>query len=215
MNMSRNPERIQPIIDLLVKQELFSKEQLEDWKKSPDLRLSQYLINNNLVQETTDKYRYHDECWVAMEKLDFLWREFAIRWWYGKDWKWKLEYKIIKDMDDEHISNIVEHIESEIEKYNSLWVVEKFLKWQPRYSENQINKFKWEKMLRDIASLPDKTLIRLDGRWPCFTTKTPWELRDYTGNDLFKPRNPDSYEVITQEEAMKEIEEAMDSIHWS
>jgi len=58
----RNPARIQPIINLLVKQGLFSNEQLEDWKQSPDLRLSQYLINNNLVEETTDKYRYHDEC---------------------------------------------------------------------------------------------------------------------------------------------------------
>lgn len=206
MNMSRNPARIQPIINLLVKQGLFSNEQLEEWKQRPDLRLSQYLINNWLVEETTDKYRYHDECWVTMEKLWFLWREFAIRWWYGKNWDEQLQYKIIKDLDDEHIENIIKYMEKKNEWLNHLPV--RF------FSTNQIRKFKWEKMLRDISSLPDGTLIRLDWRWPCLTTKIPWEFRDYTSNDLFKPRNPDSYEVITKEEADKAIEEAMDSIHW-
>lgn len=209
----RTPARIQPIIDLLVGSGNFQAEWFLSRHRRPDLRLSQLLINEWIVQEWWN-YLYHDECWVTMEKLWFLWREFAIRWWYGKNWDKPLQYKIIKDLDDDHINNIVEHIEWEMEKYNSLWVVEKFLKWRPRYSENQINKFKWEKMLRDIASLPDKTLIRLNWRWPCFTTKTPWEFRDYTSNDLLKPRNPDSYEIITKEEADKEIEEAMDSIHW-
>lgn len=203
----RNPARIQPIMDLLVKQGLFTNEQLEEWKQRPDLRLSQYLINNWLVEETTDKYRYHDECWVTMEKLWFKWRDFAIRWWYGKNWDEKLQYKIIRDLDDEHIENIIKHMEKKNEWLNHLPV--RF------FSTNQIRKFKWEKMLRDIASIPDGTLIRLDWRWPCFTTKTPWEFRDYTSNDLFKPRNPDSYEVITKEEADKAIEEAMDSIYWN
>lgn len=158
----RNPARIQPIINLLVKQGLFTNEQLEEWKQLPRRRLAQYLLNKCIVIEDRE----------------------------------------------------VKHIEWEIEKYNSLWVVEKFLKWPPKYSENQIRKFKWEKMLRDIASLPDGTLIRLDWRWPCLTTKIPWEFRDYTSNELFKPRNPDNYEIITKEEADKAIEEAMDSIHW-
>ena len=213
----RTTARIQPIIDLLVKQGLFTNKQLEEWKQRPDLRLSQYLINNWLVEETTDKYRYYDECWTTMEKLWFLWRDFAIRWWYGKNWDEPLQYKIIKDLDDDHISNIIKHMEEknnrtlddEVTQYIKYWYV------IPKYSERQIRKFKWEKMLRDIASIPDGTLIRLDWRWPCFTTKTPWEFRDYTSNDLFKPRNPDSYEVITKEEADKAIEEAMDSIYWN
>lgn len=199
-----NPARIQPIINLLVKQGFFTNEQLEDWKKSPDLRLAQYLINNNLVQEDRDIYNFQDECWVTMEKLWFKRRDFAMRGWYGKDWKWELEYKIIKDMDDEHIENIIKHMEEKNEQVNHLPI--------RRYSTDQINKFKWEKMLRDIASIPDGTLIRLDWLWPCFTTRIPWEFRDYTSNDLFKPRNPDSYEVITKEEADKEIEEAMNTM---
>ena len=207
MNMSRIPARIQPIINLLVKQGLFSNEQLEEWKQLPQRRLAQYLINKCIVIEDRDVYNFRDECWVTMEKLWFLWREFAIRWWYGKNWDQPLQYKIIKDLDDEHIENIIKHMEEKNEWLNHLPV--RF------FSTNQIKKFKWEKMLRDIASLPDGTLIRLDWRWPCLTTKTPWEFRDYTSNDLFKPRNPDSYEVITKEEADKAIEEAMDSIHWS
>lgn len=203
----RNSARIQPIIDLLVKQGLFTNEQLEEWKQLPQRRLAQYLINKCIVIEDRDIYNFQDECWVTMEKLWFLWREFAIRWWYGKNWDEKLQYKIIRELDDEHIENIIKHMEKKNEWLNHLPV--RF------FSTSQIRKFKWEKMLRDIASLPDGTLIRLDWRWPCFTTKIPWEFRDYTSNDLFKPRNPDSYEVITKEEADKAIEEAMNSIHWS
>lgn len=214
----RNIARIEPIINLLVSSWKFEAELLDWWKKRPDLRLSQYLINEWIIEEDRNIYNFYDECWITMEKLWFQWRDFAIRGWYGKDWKWELEYKIIKDMDDDHISKVLEHMISSNALLDEIDDVTYWIrKWdaKKKFSENQINKFKWEKMLRDIANLPDKTLIRLDWRWPCLTTKIPWEFRDYYSDDLFKPRNPDSYEIITKEEAIKEIEEALDSIHWS
>ena len=141
----RPQARIEPIKKLLLEAGLFTEEQLA-WY-AWDLRLAQHLINNWFVEETTDKYWYHDECWVTMEKLGFKWREFAIRGWYGKNWDEPLQYKIIRDLDDEHIENIIKHMEERNKYQDSIWdtvMRVRSWEWNRRFSDNLINKFKEE-----------------------------------------------------------------------
>lgn len=126
----RNPARIKPIKDLLVKSKLFTKKQLA-WR-SWDLRLAQYLINEWLVFEHINKYYYYDECWVTMEKLWFKRRDFAIWWSYWKEWDQPLTRKIIREMDTDHIKSVIEHISEKIDDELS------------RYSPRLLEKFKEE-----------------------------------------------------------------------
>ena len=150
-----------------------------------------------------------------MEKLWFQWRDFAIRGWYGKDWKWELEYKVVKDMSNEHVANIVKHIKEQIEKYNKLEPIEKYIHWTPKYSENQLIKRVWEDNIRNISELDEWTLITLDWRWPCYSTNTIWKFIDYSDKKEFNLYSPESFATITEEQAGKETEDMINSIHWS
>ncbi|HNG96678.1 MAG TPA: hypothetical protein PLW93_00225 [Candidatus Absconditabacterales bacterium] len=138
----RPQARIEPIKKLLLEAGLFTEEQLAGY--AGDLRLAQHLINNGFVEETTDKYWYHDECGVTMEKLGFKRRDFAIRGGYGKNGDEPLQYKIIRDLDDEHIENIIKHMEEKNKQ-----ACDGPIRY---FSTNQINKFKEELEYRNNAS---------------------------------------------------------------
>ena len=211
----RNIARIEPIINLLVSSWRFEAELLDWWKKWPDIRLSQYLINEWIIEEDRNIYNFYDECWVTMEKLWFQWRDFAIRGSHGKNWKWKLQYKVIKDMSNEHVANVVEHVKEQIEKYNKLEPIEKYIHWTPKYSENQLRKRVWEDNIRKISELEEWTIIKLDWRWPCYSTNTIWKFIDYYDKVEFNLYSPESFATITEEQAGKETEDMINSIHWS
>ena len=62
----RNIARIEPIINLLVSSWKFEAELLDWWKKRPDLRLSQYLINEWIIEEDRNIY---GKAMISMERF--------------------------------------------------------------------------------------------------------------------------------------------------
>jgi len=82
----------------------------QQWKEQGvDLRFSQFLFNNGLVNTSED---YHLEEWELLQKMfpKLPLREYVLWGTYGKDGKSKLKYVLIKDLETDHIENILKDV---------------------------------------------------------------------------------------------------------
>ena len=77
-----------------------------EWKKNPDLRFTQFLFNHGLVNTSED---YHIEESQLLHKMfpEIPTSEYLLWGTYGKNGTSKLKYKVIKDLDTDHIMSIL------------------------------------------------------------------------------------------------------------
>ena len=129
----RQPKRIPICLKLFKKKEVFLKfynselsykvfiENFKDlsnfWKECPDLRFGQMLINKNVI---FDCFQWNTEevdwlvsnNFIDIEKIEF----WGINYDKNENRLKKTKFKLLKDLDLEHIKNIIKFFE----KYNSL-----------------------------------------------------------------------------------------------
>jgi hypothetical protein len=88
----------------------------KEWLENPDLRLGQLLFNRDFILD--HPYNIEEDDWLI--KNNYIQFE-EIKFWginYDKNGNKlpKTEYKLLKDLDDEHIQNIINFFK----KYNAL-----------------------------------------------------------------------------------------------
>ena len=129
----RQPKRIPICLKLFKKKEVFLKfynselsykvfiENFKDlsnfWKEYPDLRFGQMLINKNVIFDGC-QWNIEEVDWLVsnnfidIEKIEF----WGINYDKNENRLKKTKFKLLKDLDLEHIKNIIKFFE----KYNSL-----------------------------------------------------------------------------------------------
>ena len=96
----RPEQRIDGFLKILGKQ----------WKEQgTDLRFTQFLFNNGLVSTDAD---YHVEEWELLQRMfpNLQMREYVLWGTFGKTGKSKLKYILIKDLETDHIKNILKDV---------------------------------------------------------------------------------------------------------
>jgi len=148
----RQPKRIPICLKLFKKKEVFLKfynselsykvfiENFKDlsnfWKEYPDLRFGQMLINKNVIfygfQWNTEEVDWLvSNNFIDIEKIEF----WGINYDKNENRLKKTKFKLLKDLDLEHIKNIIKFFE----KYNSLHKLnKKYLEYfNKRISNNE------------------------------------------------------------------------------
>jgi len=81
----------------------------DEWKKQGvDLRFCQFLFNNGIRNTGGYLYYWEENSILLLLKPDISPREYLFWGTYGKDGKQPFTYKLIKDLDTDHIKNILE-----------------------------------------------------------------------------------------------------------
>lgn len=129
----RQPKRVPICLKLFKKKEVFLKfynselsykvfiENFKDlsnfWKEYPDLRFGQMLINKNVIFDGC-QWNIEEVDWLVsnnfidIEKIEF----WGVNYDKNENRLKKTKFKLLKDLDLEHIKNIIKFFE----KYNSL-----------------------------------------------------------------------------------------------
>ncbi len=148
----RQPKRVPICLKLFKKKEVFLKfynselsykvfiENFKDlsnfWKEYPDLRFGQMLINKNVIFDGC-QWNIEEVDWLVsnnfidIEKIEF----WGVNYDKNENRLKKTKFKLLKDLDLEHIKNIIKFFE----KYNSLHKLnKKYLEYfNKRISNNE------------------------------------------------------------------------------
>ena len=135
----RNKNRIQIVLDLMLNKEILlhflntSSQKLiddlynnweeikEEWLKYPDCRLGQLLVNLNLIPSKNIEHiiwNIEEDDWLIkngycnIEDIKF----WGINYYKNGKQRKTTKYKLLKDLDNDHIQNIIKILE----KYNTL-----------------------------------------------------------------------------------------------
>lgn len=94
----RSKERIRPTLKII---ESF-------WEKNPDLRLTQVLVVLWIVPNSPWRWFYKE--WnILFDDQDHIpVRDYFLLWTYWKDWKWKIQYRLLSKMSNAHLWNIID-----------------------------------------------------------------------------------------------------------
>lgn len=113
------------------------------WKENPDLRLGQLLINEGFIPDYYKLWNIEEDQWLIDNKALSLQ---DIKFWgsnYDKDMNRLAEtkYKLLKDLDDSHISAILDLYEE-----GMLKIDENYLKYFKTRINEKITKSKFEEI---------------------------------------------------------------------
>lgn len=132
------------ILDKLVENVKNNIENIREiWKNNPDLRLGQLLINEGYVPDYYKLYNFEEDDWMIENKaIKFE----DIKFWgsnYDKDMNRLSEtkYKLLKDLDDSHISAILDFFEEGLIKINDNYL---------KYFKTRINEYSSKSKFEEI-----------------------------------------------------------------
>lgn len=98
----------------------FSEKNLNEletiWKQNPDLRFSQLLVNTGFISNFPGLWYYTEDDKIML-KFGFEPREVLLWGTFGKNGDQQLKYKLIKDLDIDHIEAILKNVKVISEKY--------------------------------------------------------------------------------------------------
>lgn len=119
--------------DKLTKSPELTKEFEKFWKKYPDLRLGQALININLIPDGQAWFKEEVDWLLDMNYLDvgdiMFW---GINYYKNGNLRKTTKYKLLRDLDTDHIKNIVK-------LFKDINALDKLHKRYLNYFNNRIN----------------------------------------------------------------------------
>jgi len=108
----RNPNRIENFLRVLG----------EEWRRQgPDLRFTQFLFNNGIDNLNGILYQFEEHELLHRFFPQIPAREYLYWGSYGKDCKGELSYRLIKDLETDHIKNILLNVKHIDKLYNTVF----------------------------------------------------------------------------------------------